>query len=76
MWMLQLLFILTVLSIINCFQWAAAILAKQTGRNFWRWYWIAFFIPIISMIILLFLWKKDDNTRVMVLSMNNDHEMA
>lgn len=57
--MLQFLFIVTVWSIINCFQWSAAILAKQTGRSFWRWYWIAQFLPIISMIILIALWKED-----------------
>lgn len=60
MWVLQLLFWGTVLSIVNCFQWAAGILAKQTGRSFWRWYMIAQFLPVISMIILICLW--DTNT--------------
>lgn len=59
MWLLQLTFICTVLSIINCFQWSAAILAKQIGQPFWRWYWIAQFLPIISMIILLFMWDEE-----------------
>ena len=54
--LLQIGLILTILSIINCFQFAAAILAKQIGLSFWRWFGISFFLPIISMIILLFLW--------------------
>ena len=61
MWVLQITFLLTVLTIINCFQWAAAILAKQTGRDFWRWYWIAQCLPIISMIILICLWDSENN---------------
>ena len=60
MWVLQLTFILTALTIINCFQWAAAILARQTGRSFWCWFGISFFLPIISMVILIGLW--DINT--------------
>ena len=59
MWILQFLFVFTIWNIINCFQWAAAILAKQTGRSFWRWYWISQFLPIISMIILIVIWKED-----------------
>lgn len=59
MWVLHLSFVLFVLSIVNCFQWAAAILAKQTGRNFWRWYCIAQFLPGISIIILIFLWDTN-----------------
>jgi hypothetical protein len=53
---LQILLILTIYSIINCFQFAAAILAKQIGLSFQRWFWISLFLPIISIIILLFLW--------------------
>lgn len=41
-------------------QIAAGILAKQTGRNFWFWFCISFFIPFISLIILLLL--KDKST--------------
>ena len=59
MWLLEFTFILTVLTIINCFQWVAAILAKQTGRNFWRWYLIAQVLPIISIIILICLWDTN-----------------
>ncbi len=59
MWVLQLSFILFLLGIINCFQWATAILAKQTGRDFWRWYLIAQFSPIVSIVILLCLWDKN-----------------
>ena len=61
MWVLQISFLLAILTIINCFQWAAAILAKQTGRNFWRWYWIAQLLPIIPMIILICLWDTKNN---------------
>lgn len=58
--LLQLGLVLTIFSIINCFQFAAAILAKQIGLSFWRWFWISLFIPIISMIILLFLWDTQE----------------
>ena len=58
--LLQLGLVLTIFSIINCFQFAAAILAKQIGLSFWRWFWISLFIPIISMIILLFLWDTNE----------------
>jgi len=58
--LLQIVLILSVYSIINCFQFAAAILAKQMGRSFWRWFWISLFLPIISIIILLFLWDTNE----------------
>jgi hypothetical protein len=61
MWFLHLLFISFVLGIVNFFQWAAAILAKQTGRDFWRWYWIAQVLPGISLIILLLTWDSKKN---------------
>ena len=54
--LLQIALVLTIYSIINFFQFAAALLAKQIGLSFWRWFWISLFLPIISMIILLFLW--------------------
>ena len=57
--MLQILFILFVYSLINCFQFAAGILANQTGQPFWRWFWISLIIPIISIWILLFLWDEE-----------------
>jgi hypothetical protein len=57
--MLQIIFVITVLTFINCFQFAAAILAKQLGKSFWRWFGISFFLPIISLIILIFLWDTD-----------------
>nr|MCS3813542.1 phosphoglycerol transferase MdoB-like AlkP superfamily enzyme [Mucilaginibacter sp. X4EP1] len=59
MWYLHIIFILFVLSIINIFQLAAAVLAKQIRRSFWRWYWIAQFLPGISLIVLMFLWNLD-----------------
>jgi len=34
-------------------QIAAGVLARQTGRKFWFWFWISFFIPFISLIILI-----------------------
>ena len=57
--MLEFLFILTVYSIINCFQFAAGILANQIGLPFWRWFWISLFIPIISLVILICLWDDE-----------------
>lgn len=54
--MLEITLGLMIYSIINCFQFAAGILAKQIGLSFWRWFWIALFLPVISLIILLFLW--------------------
>jgi hypothetical protein len=59
MWVLQIAFVGLVLSLISVFQMAAAILANQTGRSFWRWYLIAQFLPIIAIIILLILWDTD-----------------
>jgi uncharacterized membrane protein YvlD (DUF360 family) len=58
--LLQIGLVLAIFSIINCFQFAAAILAKQIGIDFWRWFWISLFLPIISMIILLFLWDTNE----------------
>ena len=58
--LLQIGLALTIFSIINCFQFAAAVLAKQIGLDFWRWFWISLFLPIISMIILLFLWDTNE----------------
>jgi len=58
--LLQIALVLTIFSIINCFQFAAAILAKQIGLDFWRWFWISLFLPIISMIILLLLWDTKE----------------
>lgn len=57
---LQILLIVTIYSIINCFQFAAGILAKQIGRSFSRWFWISLFLPIVSIIILLFLWDTEE----------------
>jgi hypothetical protein len=54
--LLQIGLVATIYSIINCFQFAAAILANQMGLSFWRWFWISLFLPIISIIILLCLW--------------------
>jgi hypothetical protein len=65
MLLLQIALILTIYSIINCFQFAAAILAKQTGRSFWRWFWISLFLPAISLILLIVLWDKEDEPAVL-----------
>jgi hypothetical protein len=54
--MLEISIGLMIYSIINCFQFAAGILAKQIGLSFWRWFWIALFLPAISLILLLFIW--------------------
>jgi hypothetical protein len=58
--LLQIGLVLTIYSIINCFQFAAAILAKQIGLSFQRWFWISLFLPIISIIILLFIWGANE----------------
>jgi hypothetical protein len=52
--MLEITLGLTIYSLINCFQFAAGILAKQIGLNFWRWF--ALFLQGISLVILIFLW--------------------
>ena len=57
--LLQIGLVLTIYSIINCFQFAAAILAKQMGLSFRRWFWISLVLPIISIIILLFIWDTN-----------------
>lgn len=57
--MLEFAFVLFVLSLINCFQFTAGILALQTGKSFWRWFWISTFLPLISMIILIALWDEE-----------------
>jgi len=43
-------------------QIAAGVLARQTGRKFWFWFWISFFIPFISLIILISLKNKSTET--------------
>jgi uncharacterized membrane protein len=58
--LLQIALLLTIFSIINCFQFAAGILAKQIGLSFTRWFWISLFLPVISIIILLFLWDTKE----------------
>jgi hypothetical protein len=59
--MLEIAFVLTVYSIINCFQFAAGILAKQRGLSFWRWFWIALFLPWISLVILIIFWDAAED---------------
>lgn len=62
--MLEFAFVLFVLSLINCFQFAAGILALHTGKSFSRWFWISLFLPLISMIILIAMWDdKVDKLR-------------
>jgi hypothetical protein len=58
--LLQIGLVVSIYSIINCFQFAAAILAKQIGLSFSRWFWISLFLPVISIIILLFLWDTKE----------------
>jgi hypothetical protein len=40
-------------------QLVAGVFAKNIDRSFWFWFFISFLIPIISLIILLFLDKKE-----------------
>jgi hypothetical protein len=62
--LLQIALVVTIYSVINCFQFAAAILAKQIGLSFWRWFWISFFLPIISIFILVFIWDTKQQPSV------------
>jgi hypothetical protein len=62
--LLQIALVVTIYSVINCFQFAAAILAKQIGLSFWRWFWISFFLPIISIFILMFIWDTKQQPSV------------
>lgn len=43
-------------------QLLAGFMAKRTGRNFWFWFFISFFIPIISLIILIFIEDKNPDS--------------
>lgn len=43
-------------------QIVAGILAKSMGRKFWFWFLISFLIPIISLIVLLFLEDKNEQS--------------
>lgn len=62
--LLQIALVVTIYSVINCFQFAAAILAKQIGLSFWRWFWISLFLPIVSIFILVFLWDTKQQPSV------------
>jgi hypothetical protein len=44
-------------------QFVAGIYAKSMGRSFWFWFFISFLIPIVSLIILYFLDKDEDDKR-------------
>jgi hypothetical protein len=68
--MLQLAFIATVYSIINCFQFAAGILAYQMGLSFWRWFWISLFLPWVSLIILIAMWNPEQQQQEAALAGN------
>ncbi|RBQ06739.1 hypothetical protein [Pedobacter miscanthi] len=50
--------LLFMLPVILMPQIAAGILAKQTGRKFWFWFWVSFVIPFISLIILVSIEDK------------------
>lgn len=43
-------------------QFVAGVFAKHQGRSFWFWFFISFIIPVISLIILLFLEDKTEDT--------------
>ncbi|SFG55909.1 hypothetical protein [Pedobacter insulae] len=40
-------------------QLVAGVLASSQGRSFWFWFFISFLIPIISLIVLLIIDKKN-----------------
>ncbi len=44
-------------------QLVAGIYAKTIGKSFWFWFFISFLIPIISLIILLILDSKKEETK-------------
>ncbi len=44
-------------------QLVAGVFAKNQGRSFWFWFFISFLIPIISLIVLLVINRKNDNGR-------------
>ena len=52
--------LLLLLPIVLLPQIAAGLFARQLGRRFWFWFGISFFIPIISLIVLLML--KDEKS--------------
>lgn len=42
-------------------QLVAGVFAKNQGRSFWFWFFISFLIPIISLIVLLVMDRKNNN---------------
>jgi energy-coupling factor transporter transmembrane protein EcfT len=62
--MLEITLGLLLYSIINIFQTAAGILARQQGRSFWLWFGIGLILPGISLGILIFLWDMDDKQKL------------
>ena len=69
--MLEITLGLMLYSVINIFQTAAGILARQQGRNFWLWFGIALFLPGISLGILILLWDTDDKQKLAGLAQAN-----
>ena len=57
--MLEITLGLMLYSVVNIFQTAAGILARQQGRSFWLWFGIGLILPGISLAILIFLWDMD-----------------
>ena len=62
--MLEITLGLMLYSVINIFQTAAGILARQQGRSFWLWFGIGLILPGISLGILIFLWDMDDKQKL------------
>lgn len=69
--MLEITLALLLYSIVHIFQMAAGILANQLGRSFWLWFGISFFLPVISIGILIFLWDMDDKQKLAGLAGSN-----
>ncbi|MES2651390.1 MAG: hypothetical protein V4663_06595 [Bacteroidota bacterium] len=42
-------------------QLVAGVFAKNQGRSFWFWFFISFLIPIISLIVLLVIDRKNND---------------
>jgi hypothetical protein len=43
-------------------QIVAGVFASSQGRSFWFWFFISFLIPIISLIVLLVIDKKKEDS--------------
>jgi len=52
------IFLISLSPIVFALPTATAFFARSLGRNFWLWFGLAFFLPIIAFTILWFLDAK------------------